>query len=397
MRIEVRSGKFTAIFAASRRANVFCGLLLLLAMARAGGESAQPNHRPTRGYSYSHDQIPEGPWSIHILKVDRANPNLELQTTLAKGSTFGLTTLSDQIKTLPPELGAPVAAINGDYYTSHKPYLGDPKGLQILQGELVSAPCDWTCFWIDPSGRPRMTNVVSEFRITWPDGSTTPFGLNEERTNNGMVLFTPRIGSSTRASGGIELILENDGAGPWLPLRPGLSYRARVRTVRDQGDSAVAAGTMVLSISPQLISHLPKPGAGLSLQISTATTPDLKGVETAMGGGPALVRDGKAIKMNGAEVRHPRTAIGWNKTHFFMVEIDGRQPSLSVGMTLSELAAHMIKLGCEEAMNLDGGGSSTFWVYGQVMNSPSEGHERGMANALVLIQKRSRPTPDLRD
>jgi exopolysaccharide biosynthesis protein len=70
-----------------------------------------------------------------------------------------------------------------------------------------------------------------------------------------------------------------------------------------------------------------------------------------------------------------------------MVEVDGRQPRLSVGMTYGELAAYMVKLGCQEAMNLDGGGSATFWVYGQVMNSPSEGRDRGMANGLVLIQK----------
>ncbi|MEW6161163.1 MAG: phosphodiester glycosidase family protein, partial [Verrucomicrobiota bacterium] len=45
-------------------------------------------------------------------------------------------------------------------------------------------------------------------------------------------------------------------------------------------------------------------------------------------------------------------------------------------------------LGCDEAMNLDGGGSAVCWVYGQVMNSPSEGRERGMANGLVVVQRK---------
>jgi hypothetical protein len=364
-----------------------CLLLFLAAVVRGSGDSIKPNpSRPGRGYSYSHDEIPEGPWSVHVLKVERSNTNLELHTTLANGSTFGLTMLSEQIKTLPPDLGLPVAAINGDYYTTHKPYVGDPKGLQILQGEVVSAPCDWTCFWIDPAGHPRMTNVVSEFQITWPDGRTTPFGLNQERTNNGAVLYTQRIGASTRATGGVELILEQAGD-DWLPVRPGSVCDARVRTVRDGGDTALGPDIMVLSISPQLLSRLPKLEPGLTLKISTATSPDLRGVKTAIGGGPALVRGAKALKINGAEVRHPRTAVGWNKTHLFLVEVDGRQPTLSVGMTYSELADYLVKLGCDEGMNLDGGGSSTFWVYGQVMNSPSEGRPRGMANALVLIQK----------
>jgi len=56
-------------------------------------------------------------------------------------------------------------------------------------------------------------------------------------------------------------------------------------------------------------------------------------------------------------------------------------------MTTQELSDYMISLGCDSAMSLDGGGSATCWVYGQVMNRPSEGFERPMANALVLVQK----------
>ena len=71
----------------------------------------------------------------------------------------------------------------------------------------------------------------------------------------------------------------------------------------------------------------------------------------------------------------------------FHVEVDGRQSGLSVGMTLPELAAYMQKLGCEQAMNLDGGGSATLWVCGNVMNSPSEGQERPGANTLVVFRR----------
>jgi len=60
---------------------------------------------------------------------------------------------------------------------------------------------------------------------------------------------------------------------------------------------------------------------------------------------------------------------------------------LSVGMTFAELADYMVRLGCEEALNFDGGGSATLWVMGTVVNSPSEGQERPSANALVLVQK----------
>jgi exopolysaccharide biosynthesis protein len=59
-------------------------------------------------------------------------------------------------------------------------------------------------------------------------------------------------------------------------------------------------------------------------------------------------------------------------------------------MTFPELAAYMAKIGCEEAINLDGGGSATIWVYGNVMNNPSEGRPRPGANALVVM-RRSQP------
>ena len=85
--------------------------------------------------------------------------------------------------------------------------------------------------------------------------------------------------------------------------------------------------------------------------------------------------------------RHPRTAIGWNERYFFLVEVDGRQRQLSVGMTLDELSSFLMNLGCDEAMNFDGGGSATLWYGGEVRNSPCERGEREIANCLVVVSK----------
>src|SRR5262245_24534330 len=123
-----------------------------------------------RGFTYQHDEIHEKPWSIHIVKVDRSNLHLELHTTLGGGDRFGLGTLSQQIRTMPASLGRVVAGINGDYFRNEYPYEGDPKGLQILRGELVSGPNDWTCFWLDAAREPHMTNVLAQFEVTWPGG-----------------------------------------------------------------------------------------------------------------------------------------------------------------------------------------------------------------------------------
>ena len=229
--------------------------------------------------------------------------------------------------------------------------------------------------------------MLSEFKITWPDGGETPFGLNEERTRDGAVLYSSALGASTHTAGGRELILERDGDDEWLPLRAGKTYHGRVREMLEAGDTPLTNDIMVLSLGPQLVARLQKVEAGAVLGISTATIPDLGGANTAIGGGPALVRNGKPMEWRNMQMRHPRTAIGWNSHYFFLVEVDGRQRNLSVGMTFPELAGYMAKLGCDEALNLDGGGSATCWVYGQVVNSPSEGHERPDGNSLVVVRK----------
>jgi phosphodiester glycosidase len=360
-------------------------LLSLSTLVVRGTETNAPSARPGRAVTYSHEQLPQGPWSVHVVRIDRSNPNVQLDTTLARGNAFGLAVLTEHIKTVPRETGTPLAAINGDYFRDKRTYIGDPKGLQIMRGELVSAPGEWSCLWIDGAGNPHAEKLASLLQVTWPNGIVTPFGLNEERANNSAVLYTSAVGPSTRTSGGTELILESDG--PWLPLRAGIAFNARVRSVREGGNAPLSADAMILSLGRQLVSRLPKLVPGMTLKLSTALSADLKGTQTAIGGGPVLLRNHQLPHFEGAEVRHPRSAIGWNTNYYFLVEVDGRQRALSVGMTLPELASYMAKLGCDEAMNLDGGGSATLWAYGQVMNSPSEGRQRGMANALVVVQR----------
>ena len=159
---------------------------------------------------------------------------------------------------------------------------------------------------------------------------------------------------------------------------------------------------MVLSIGPALARTSPRVQAGAELIISTVTSPNLRAVKTAISGGPVLVHDGKRQRLRADDSdsyrvstmleRHPRSAIGWNEKYFFLVEVDGRQRNLSVGMTLNELAAYLVELGCSEGMNLDGGGSATLWYNGRVQNRPCDGYERPVANSLVVLKKTSAPS-----
>lgn len=397
---------FCSFHASGRARHAGRCLAAALALGMAGCDSRQ---HAGDGITYTHDTVTRVPWSIHVLKIDRSRRDLEWHTTLAQGHVVGLSTLVQQVQALPRSLGQPLAAINGDFYIADErsPYVGDPRGLQVLDGELVSAPSDQASFWIDANGGPQATNLVSELRVFWPgkiEPAATPLGLNEERAKNSAVLYTPRFGNSTRTRGGVELILERDSDEAWLPLRAGLDIPARVREVRAGGNAPLDTNTMILSLSPGLLTNFPallQVTTGAVLRVSTATIPSLAGVKTAISGGHVLIRDGKKVglgvpdsrdfKFRSVHERHPRSAVGSNRDHFFLVEVDGRQPGLSMGMTLSELADYMLKLGCDMAVSLDGGGSSTLWLRGKVVNSPSNGGPRSIANGLVIIRKLSGP------
>lgn len=364
----------------------------IVSTAAAGEESTRTN----RAFHYFNDKLPEGPWSIHLVRLERDNPDYEIHSMLAGQAVTGMTTLSEQIKALPPQLGRPMAAVNGDFYfTSPKAYNGDPQGVQIVNGELISGPTDHACFWIDANGKPNTGVVQPLFRAAWPHGSTTPFGLNEERPGDGAVLYTPRMGPSTGTkSGGREYVLEAIDKEAWLPLRVGAKIRARVREIREAGDTALKPEVMILSLGPQLLVDAPVVGVGDEVELSTATVPALTGARTAIGGGPRLVVDGKPVSgWKSPHQRHPRAALGWNNDYLYLMLVDGRQPGLSVGMSFQEMANYFIKIGCTHAMNLDGGGSASMSVFGQVVSSPSEGQERPVANGLVIIKKPRRETP----
>ncbi len=122
-------------------------------------------------------------------------------------------------------------------------------------------------------------------------------------------------------------------------------------------------------------------------------------IKTLVGGRPALVKNGKAVKnffgYEGLKSawfigKNPRTAIGYDKEgkKIFVVTVDGRQPGYSMGMTLPELAEFLAGQGAWFALNLDGGGSTTMVVNGKIVNSPSDSTgERPVHNALLFFRK----------
>ena len=150
-----------------------------------------------------------------------------------------------------------------------------------------------------------------------------------------------------------------------------------------------------LAISTNHTAHFYRGGQGNSVP---------PGVCQILAGGQIIEEDGRAIEYTSAFAtnRHPRTAAGLDRagTTLTLLTVDGRQPDLSIGMTLHEMSQQMIRLGCDSALNLDGGGSTTL-VYRdpatqtlKVLNSPSDGRERSVADALGITVRAPIPQPD---
>ena len=118
------------------------------------------------------------------------------------------------------------------------------------------------------------------------------------------------------------------------------------------------------------------------------------GVTDALGGGPVIVRNGKAVYTAGEDFlptqlapRNPRTAVGQRKDgKIVLIAADGRRPGYSSGLTNWELAQAMVRLGVVTGSALDAGGSTTMAFDGQLLNRPSDpGGERSVAESLSVL------------
>ncbi len=145
--------------------------------------------------------------------------------------------------------------------------------------------------------------------------------------------------------------------------------------------------------------------AGETLKVVPRTKPRTAPLAQLAGGWPRLLRDGENVAALAHELegslytnigaRNPRTAIGFGRdsTTLWLVTVDGRSKA-SAGMTGVELADFMRELGAYQALNLDGGGSTTMVVRDRIVNTPSDSTgERPVGDALVLVESRASQAP----
>jgi exopolysaccharide biosynthesis protein len=324
---------------------------------------------PSLAYEKFRAATGRGTTAVHVLRVDPSSPAIQIQPVLAGDVDLGKETTS-VIATRHDAL----AGINGGFFAGS----GSPLGMIVIDGKLISAPLPKrTVFAISRTGQPVIAAFEFNGRVVTPDRTTLwVSAVNRPPHTDGVAVYTPEYGPLTPDLG-VAALVRNDVVEAFFNGRTLIPEDGYVLTA-NRADAALLTGHLALG---QRIT--------LRLQIS----PNFE-VLNALGGGPRLVKNGQAqvpfawewFTLRFHDARAPRTAVGITKAgKLLFVTVDGRS-ARNTGMTLRELADLMVQLGAIEAMNLDGGGSATMVVGGRIVNEPSDGRERPIGSALLVLR-----------
>lgn len=379
------SSILTRRFAAACLAALVCSVGIV---ATPGGATGYRSTTRQLGHGVTYTSVydPQGPWHIRYLTVD-LSADSTLDVALSNNEIPGFETTSSMAK----RHGA-IAAINGDYGRS----TGRPVDTFAQDGRLITTSLiygrnfewsqDETATFIGhphitSSLRPSSTGPIAIDAVN--DTETSPSGTVRDFTpRGGYVERPPDNGCQVRVRG-TAAPSTNSGGGTQIPVvvektRCGGALRRRGADVVWARAGSPEA-TTIASLAP---------GETGSLRWSG----DIPDLFDTVGGNPTLIEGGRIQhqSVDGRDpflLRHPRTGIGTTPDgHVLLVTVDGRAPGYSVGMSLREFASLFTALGATYALNIDGGGSTTIFVKGRgVLNRPSDGHERAVSSAVLVL------------
>jgi len=313
-----------------------------------------------------------GPVSAHILDITPESDYM-IRPVLSNDAITGLERLQPMA-----EHNKAIAAVNGSYFALN----GEILGLLKIDGEIAStSEVDRTGLGVLPDGKIIIDPINYKGSVTLPDGRLIAItGVNHERGPNDLILYNNYYDSMTGTNQfGSDYILSNGKV-----------------TAIAHGNVAIPPGGTVLSAHGTMEQALLGLKIGDQIKVTQTLGQMWDKTICAMSAGPRLVKNGSILVTSKEEAfpadiangRAPRTAVGLTKDgHVLLLVVDGRQQS-SIGMTLIELATLMQEWGAVDAMNLDGGGSSEMFVGGRVVNKPSDGRERSVGDALVIVPKK---------
>lgn len=288
-----------------------------------------------------------------------------------------------------------IVCINGDFFFT--PTNGSPELLQLPLGGLVAGGQ----MLRSPNASHHQASLTREGRLAvgqlnWSGSVVTATRLDRQpvsavnwpRQADQLVVYTPAFGPRTLTNPhGHEVVVRlTQPTGPLMLAQTHIAEMVEFRPA--SGDTPIPPDGLVLSGHGAAATFLERAwqNGDRNLLLRLDTTPD---VVESVGGTPVLVHECRAWVDGANRERHPRTLIGETANgELIAVTVDGRQPGTSRGMTLLESAELMLQLGACEAINLDGGGSTTMAVGRTVLNRPSDTQVRRGGNEEIVSSPR---------
>jgi exopolysaccharide biosynthesis protein len=322
-----------------------------------------------------------------VLRADLSNENVKVDGLFNKSSVGSLST----VRNLAKSYGA-IAAVNANFF---EPKTGDPYGAIMSSGEFAIASTrndtDMTTFSLDEMNNALFAHWDTKIELIAPNGDRKPIAAYNRYTgyyNYNMYIVDSKWGSKTPGVSSTypswtEMVVVDGVVKEFSINKPGIDIPKN--------------GYVVLATygHEKYLTDNFKVGDPVNYDVTLNV--DKSKMKMALTGGTLLVQDGKVVtnfthSPVSPSTRAARTAVGTSadgKT-LIVAAVEGKS-SMSIGMTQAELAEYMKELGCANAINFDGGGSTTMVARTagttglSLLNKPSDGSERRVSGSLGIF------------
>ncbi|NTV90513.1 MAG: phosphodiester glycosidase family protein, partial [Clostridiales bacterium] len=331
--------------------------------------------------------------TINILRADLTDKYVNIDTMSNTETTGKLTS----VKNLATQASA-VAGVNASFFSYAGNSTGYSIGPTVKSGTLISSSSDFNkygdtmaSFSLDKLNKAFYDYFKTSITITAPTGVTLPIARYNKTNGTEYVDFsifdskwgTTSIGASETYPDIVEMVVVDGKVSQILASQPAVSIPANgyVVVTRSVGGKQLTDNFKV----------------GDAVVFSNSSTPDWNSYKMSLTGSAMLIKDGQipaTFSYNASDIvkASPKTAVGTSQDgkQLILVAVDGRQDS-SIGLTLLDMAKYMKALGAYNAINMDGGGSTTMVgrktgnLSVETFNSPSDGRSRGIATALGIF------------
>lgn len=346
------------------------------------------------GVTYADYEIQSsgGPLSIHVIAIAPDHAGVRIGAVLAHDS---LTSSGERVSEMTDRTGA-IAGINGDYFDTGK--TNRPTNLVVVDGRLLLNPRKRYALIVTKDGHPHFVESSFFGQVQIADRTLQLEALNDLPPPGGATsLVTPDYGEIPP--------LENVTLIALQPLEQTPFGRFRVTAIADNLHAQPPGYYLALGLSAYGSGDIPSPGDVVTTSGDLSPT-SLDSIATTVGGGPLILRDGAWFEdpdgPNTPDIlgRNPSSAAAITPDGtLFLIEVDGRNPFVSVGITREELCALMRALGATQGMLFDGGGSSAMTVRHEgesaavLQTLPSDGVERPVSVGVFLYDQSARGEP----